>query len=201
VLTHAPEGQLIWHLGPRLMYSMARDGFPLRVLRLSRLLRRISRPGSLLPVFVVGEIDVRCHLVPRAGSAGLTDFVDDYVEHATRVAFALGARQLIICVPVPPSATCPANPQFPIEGSIGERVAVFDRLRDALADAVGRRAHYAPRPLLLDATDLLADDTGAFRAELTDDGCHTNAAGRLLVRQRVHAVRGGAVRQPASVRS
>lgn len=184
-LSRAPEGQLVWHLGGRLMWSLAANGFPRRVRLAARLLRAVGRPGSLVPVFSAGEIDVRCHLVPRAARPGFSlDFVPDYVRRCRRLAALMGAPSLVIAVPVPPSDDCPRNPMYPIAGSIDERVRVFGDLRRALAKAVAE-AEPSPRVELLDATDLLADDTGALRGELTDDGCHTNARGVRLVRASV----------------
>jgi len=186
VLTRAPEGQLVWHLGPRLMHSIARNGFPPEVIRGVRLLGRISRPGSLVPFVVTGEIDVRCHLVPHSSDPGFDyGFVAAYVRTVRTLAEQLGARTAVVCVPPPPSVDCPKNPEFPIRGTIAERIAVFGDLREALTKAVAD-ASGPPRVLLLDATDLLVDETGEFRRELTDDGCHTNVDGVREVRSRAH---------------
>jgi hypothetical protein len=184
VLTRAPEGQLVWHLGPRLMHSIARNGFPPKVLRGVRLLRRISRSGSIVPVVVTGEIDVRCHLVPHSSEPGFDyGFVIEYVRNVRTLAEQVGAPTAVVCVPPPPSVDCPKNPEFPIKGTIAERIAVFGDLREALTKAVAETSE-APRVLLLDATDLLVDETGEFSSELTDDGCHTNAHGVREVRSR-----------------
>src|SRR4051794_9406364 len=181
-LSRAPEGQIVWHLGGRLMWSLAHNGFPPRGHRVARVLRRIGRAGSVVPVFVAGEIDVRCHLVPRSTQPGYSlDFVADYVRRAQALATEMGAPSLIITVPVPPSDDCPRNPEFPIKGTIGERVQVFRELRRALIQAVADSGN-GPEIRLVDATELLADDSGELRSELTDDGCHTNAKGVRLVR-------------------
>lgn len=186
VLTRAPEGQIVWHLGARLMHSIARNGFPPKVERGVRLLRLISRSGSIVPVVVTGEIDVRCHLVPHSAEPGFSfDFVADYVRQVRDLAQRMGARTAVVTVPPPPSVDCPKNPEFPIKGTIAERIAVFDELRAALTKAVSNAAG-EPRVLLLDATDLLVDASGEFRGDLTDDGCHTNADGVHEVRTRVH---------------
>jgi hypothetical protein len=186
VLTRAPEGQLVWHLGPRLMHSIARNGFPPKVERRVRLLRRFSRPGSIVPVVVTGEIDVRCHLVRHSSDPDFNfDFVADYVRNVRGLAERLGAPMVVVAVPPPPSVDCPRNPEFPIQGSIAERITVFGDLREALIKAVANTSG-RPRVLLLDATDLLVDGTGEFRSDLTDDGCHTNTNGVRKVRSRAH---------------
>jgi hypothetical protein len=185
-LSRGPEGQIVWHLGGRLMWSLAHNDFPRRVQLAARALRVVTRPGSLVPVFIAGEIDVRCHLVRRSNAPGFSlDFVAEYVRRAQQLAATMGAPTLVIAVPVPPSDDCPKNPMYPIEGSIAERVRVFDDLRTALAKSVADTSG-APRVRLMDATEALVDETGALRSELTDDGCHTNARGVRLVRATVH---------------
>jgi lysophospholipase L1-like esterase len=184
-LTRAPEGQVVWHLGPRLMHSLARQGFPSSLRRLARVVHRVGRPGAVVPVFVAGEIDVRCHLVPRATSEGFSlGFAADYVRQGCELAQLMGSSRAVFVVPPPPSVACPVLPDFPIRGSIEERVAMFGALRAALAEAVDGYAGPV-EALLLDATDALADEDAGLRQDLTDDGCHTNALGVRLVRDRL----------------
>jgi lysophospholipase L1-like esterase len=137
--------------------------------------------GNFVPVFVAGEIDVRCHLPGREPDFG---FVRAYVDRAMAVANTLHAPRVVFVVPPPPSATCPNIEEFPIKGSIGDRVLAFDALRVALAAAVADH----PRAELLDATDALRSDDGSMRQELTDDGCHTNSLGVAIVRARVEGL-------------
>ncbi|WP_141006116.1 hypothetical protein [Nocardioides humi] len=59
-------------------------------------------------------------------------------------------------------------------------------MRSALTVAVG--ATPTPMLRLLDLTDALSGPDGLMRDELTDDGCHTNAAGRDVVRREVAAL-------------
>ncbi|HET7683432.1 MAG TPA: hypothetical protein VFK34_07185 [Marmoricola sp.] len=176
-----PEGQLVFRIGTRLMYSIARKDFPPRLARLARLLRSVGHRGSVVPFFITGEIDVRCHLTEHDGDYG---FVAAYVQRCRDAMAALGSRRGVIVVPPPPSATCPDIEQFPIKGDIGERIAAFEGLRSALQSVVAQHDEL----VLLDATPDLADPTGALRPELTDDGCHTNLAGVALVRRRVHGL-------------
>lgn len=182
-----PEGQVIYRIGTRLMYSIAQKDFPPRLNRLARTLRLARRvglvgpPDGLVPFFVTGEIDVRCHLTEHDGDYG---FVSLYVERCRAAAACLGATRAVIVVPPPPSATCPDVEQFPIKGDIAARIAAFEGLRAALQAEVARHEEL----VLLDATETLADVSGALRDELTDDGCHTNLAGVALVRDRVHGL-------------
>jgi hypothetical protein len=178
-----PEGQLVFRIGTRLMYSIARKDVPPRLDRLAQLLRLARRVGlgprdGLVPFFVTGEIDVRCHLTEHDGDYG---FVSTYVQRCLAAATSLGARRAVIVVPPPPSAACPDVEQFPIKGDIAARIAAFEGLRSALKAEVARHEELT----LLDATEELADETGALQPTLTDDGCHTNLAGVARVRDRV----------------
>jgi len=177
MFVRGPSGQLILRVGARLMWSLAQKGYPPRVRRVARVAGLGSR-GSFVPVFVAGEIDVRCHLPGRDPDFG---FVGAYVDRAMAIAETLHADRAVFVVPPPPSATCPNIDEFPIKGTIGDRVEAFGALRTALAEAVAGR----PRAELLDVTDALGANDGSMRQDLTDDGCHTNSLGVAIVRARV----------------
>jgi hypothetical protein len=170
------EGQLILRAGPRLMYSLARNGFPPRVMRVARFVNRFGRPGSLVPVFVAGEIDLRAHLPKRPDDP--LDWIADYVDHCVEVARLLKADRVGFFV-TPPPVDVPADDiWFPIIGTIEERVAIHRRLRAALADGVSR----TPNGVLIDLTETLARADGAMPVEFTYDGVHTNEAAVARVR-------------------
>lgn len=175
----APEGQLILRAGARLMFSLARDGFPPRIMRVCRLVHGLVRPGALIPVFSAGEIDVRVHL-PRRPEAPL-DFVDRYVERCVQVAGLLKADRVGFFVPPPPVDVAVEDMWFPHSGSIHDRLAAHARLRAALRDAVAR----VPGAVLLDLTDVLADASGAMPAAYSVEGVHTNLAAVALIRRRL----------------
>ena len=179
-LTVGREQQVIQRVGPRLMWSLATKGFPESVERLAARIGRRAASGTVVPLFVAGEIDVRCHLVGREDYG----FVVDYVERCAAVGRRMGAAKTVIVVPPPPSAACPNVEEFPILGTIEERAGAFARLRAALAAAVETRHDC----VLLDASDDLMAVDGAIRPELTDDGCHTNAVGVASVRTRARAL-------------
>lgn len=176
-----PEGQLILRAGPRLMYSLARHGFPPRVTRVARLVNRFGRPGALVPLFVAGEIDLRAHL-PKRPDAPL-DWIDDYVEACMQVARLLKADRVGFVVTPPPVDVSAEDIWFPILGTIEERVAIHRRLRATLATAVSR----IPNGILIDLTDTLARPDGGMPVEFTYDGVHTNLAAVARVRAGVAA--------------
>lgn len=174
----ASEGQIIRRIGPRLMYSVAHKGFPPRVHRIVNVVSKWGRPGSLVPIFSCGEIDVRAHLPTREDAT--YDFVALYVQRCMELATELKADRAYFAVPPPQSEACPSIEEFPVAGTIAQRVAAFDRLRKELTAAVAA----TPGAELLDATDLLAGPDGAIRPELTDDGAHVNIEGMRVFRSR-----------------
>jgi hypothetical protein len=166
------------------MFSVARDGLPADVLRAARRFGRYGRPGVVRWIFVFGEIDIRCHLAPRLVPGRSLDFPAIYVAHAVRAATTAKARDIVITVPVPPSDEVQDEEGFPVAGSLAERLASFGQVRSELAAAVASQTAGSPI-LLLDATDGLADHTGALRTEMSFDGCHVNEVGRAVVHGRL----------------
>lgn len=185
-LREVAPGRWVFWLGPKLMYSLASRGMPTDVGRLATALRIVGRPNRTVFVAATGEIDIRCHLVPRlAGTTTMPDFPSRYVANVQALAAQARAVAAAVVVPVPPSATYAADPeQFPVRGTLTERVAVHGRVREALTTAVAavEASGTTPPLLLVDATTELSAPSGEIRAELTIDGCHTNDAGRTIVR-------------------
>ncbi|MEO6471457.1 MAG: hypothetical protein ABIR57_06200 [Aeromicrobium sp.] len=175
----APEGQLILRVGTRIMWSLSRKGFPPRVLRVARFVSWFGTRGALVPIFVTGEIDVRCHLAEREDQN--FEFVGEYVSRCQAIAESFKAERLVVVVPPPPCEFTPNLEAFPIVGSLEQRVRAFEALRKAIVNEVST----VPGAQVLDSTDLLADENGVMKRELTDDGCHTNTTGIALVRGRV----------------
>lgn len=182
------EGQFIYHHGPRLMYSIATRGFDARVVSFVKVLAKLTPPGRLIPIFVAGEIDVRCHLVPQSSSPHFSfDFVDAYVARAAAIADLLNAPAVVLAVHPPSSPMAPDRPDYPVRGSGKARLEMSERLRAEVRRAVKDRS--GPRPvLLLDATSDLADAQGALLPGVTDDWIHTNSTGVSLVRRHVRSL-------------
>jgi hypothetical protein len=164
----APGGRFVLRAGARLMFSLARDGFPPRVTRVARLVGAVGRRGTFVPVFSAGEIDVRAHLAEHLDDS--FEFVAAYVQRCVELADVLKAERLGILVPPPPVDAPVDEVWFPIVGTIEERVEAHRRVREALIEAVAA----VPHAELLDATAALADEAGAMPVELTLDGSHAN---------------------------
>jgi len=181
--TEEDERRWVWHMGPRLMFSISREGFDPVMMRWARLLR--PERGSAEPTwfFVFGEIDVRCHLVPRLTAAPQMPFVARYVEQVRRFADRVGIDKAVVVVPIPPAVDVLDHSAFPVVGTPEQRLSAHRTLREHLIAVVA--ASGDARLRVVDATDVLAGPDDLLSEEFTDDGCHTNLAGRAAFR---HAV-------------
>lgn len=174
-----PEGQLIVRVGPRLMWSMAQRGFSPQVMRVVRFVSWFGTRGAFVPLFSAGDIDVRCHLAEREDET--FEFVGAYMSRCQAIATSLKADRWVVVMPPPPCATTPSLADLPVVGTLEQRVRAFDSLRKAIVDEAGA----ASGAQVLDMTDLLANEDGYMKPELTNDGGHTNTPGIALVRGRV----------------
>lgn len=188
-LQRVTTGRWVWHLGPRIMYSIARDGLPPAVLRVLRMIDHTPRARDIVWVFSFGEIDVRCHLVSRmADPESALAFVPDYLANVRSAATLAGARRALVLVPPPESDVYPEQFGFPILGALDERVAASHALRDAMVRAVTVAPATGAAVHLIDVTEDFSDQRGAILEDLTYDGLHTNQAGRDLIRRRVDEI-------------
>lgn len=185
-LRHVGEGRWSCHLGPRLMYSIARDGLPPSLVRISRLVARTRSARSALWIYCFGEIDIRCHLAPRLGRPGAVDFVDTYLDRIHDGARATGADRVMVLVPFPASDRFPDQTGFPKVGSLADRVHAGALVREELHKAAAALPEGPPRVLLLDRTEDFVDETGAAGEWASSDGCHTNDNGRALLREEIN---------------
>ena len=181
-----PDGRWVMHLGPRVMFSIAREGLPPAVNRLLRWASHTPRARDIIWAFSFGEIDVRCHIVPRMSDpeAALA-FIPAYLEVIRQAGTAARARRTLVLVPPPQSATYPEQAGFPVKGSIEERTATNLALRKAMIEAAAKLPTDGTTVLLVDVIDRLSDARGHMREEMTFDGLHTNANGRAVFRQAV----------------
>lgn len=186
VATSAP-GRWVIHLGPRVMYSIARDGFPPALHRLAGRVRRIPAARDVSWFFVFGEIDIRCHVAPRLAKGADVAFVATYVDRVRALTATIGTLSARAVVPVPPCDDVLDHDAFPIAGTPQQRLAAHRAIREALHQATEATSQIG----VLDMTAALITPDGFMRDEFTDDGCHTNTAGRVVVRREVEqALRG-----------
>jgi lysophospholipase L1-like esterase len=188
-LRRLPDGRWVWHVGPRVMYSIAREGLPTAALRVLRLASRTRRARDIVWAFSFGEIDVRCHLVPRmADPDAALAFVPLYLERLRRAATAAGARHALVLIPPPESDVYPEQIGFPVVGSLAERIEASHALRDAMVRAAKDLPTDGASVHLIDITEEFSDERGAMREDLTYDGLHANDTGRAVIRARVEEI-------------
>lgn len=170
----------VW-LGPRLMYSIARDGFPDPLISE---LRKVRLPLAATPiVLVLGEIDCRVHLVEHLHRNDALGFAARYLERAAELRGRLGAGHAFVVAPIPPSDRG-VDPAYPRNGTLQQRVAITRRLEETLSGAAAESNE--PCVSVVRVADLLADArTGELAARFTDDGCHVNRRGSKLIRERL----------------
>lgn len=163
---------LIW-LGPKLMYSISKNGFPPWLLRSMRY--QVFRRVPL--VFSFGEIDVRAHLVAKLEEGQNFDFVSSYVQRIVEIGKSNNGLKLIIMGPVPPSDIGISDPRYPRNGTLAERIKAAQLLNSRVeneCDKFGIK--------FLDVSSIVANGDGSLRSEFTDDGCHLNHVGAIAVK-------------------
>lgn len=170
----SPDCQLltIW-MGPKLMHSIAREGFRFSVRqRVALLVHRVT-----IIIFVFGEIDVRVHLAKRKQErTALQEWVAAYVERARSLAKTLNCSEIIFLAPPPPSDSGCDNAEFPRSGSLAERVAVRQQLTRNLIKAAEATGDL--KMSVFDVGPYLSSEAGVLASDLTDDGVHLNLKGR-----------------------
>lgn len=183
-LLRGAPGVYVVHLGSRLMYSVASGGLPVWSRRMLAVIARLARRP--VPMFVcLGEIDVRCHLA-KHGAPGRwpLGFVSPFVQETGALARGLGFAPVTFVVPPPPCRDHLSIGHLPVVGDFPTRISAFNALRAELERCCGESAADVR---LLDMTPLIFDADNGIREDLTDDQCHVNAAGALLLRGAVVA--------------
>jgi hypothetical protein len=169
---------VIW-LGPRLMYSLSREGFPDPLL--PELRRRLNLTSTPI-ILTAGEIDCRVHLVERRNRPDAFAFVADYVARASELRIRLDAPHAFLLGPVPPSDLGPENADLPRRGTLADRVAVSRELEAELCESVMRFGDPAISAVPL-GRRLAETCTGELARHLSLDGCHVNLLGSRAVRE------------------
>ena len=180
----------VWSLGPRLMFSVARDGYLPVMHRLLRVLRRVQANRNVLWIFSAGEIDLRCHLVPRLRDGSELEFVKLYIEQVKSLVAEFDAPYAAVSVPVPPAVDITETDGFPIVGTLEERLDAHRLMRKQILGETGTASGTTGAVIYaVDATDRLSDEHGHYRPEVTLDGVHPNDIGRAEIRAAVAELR------------
>lgn len=160
------DGALIHWLGPITMHRIARDG----VAFISKLVKRFQDDDVVL--FTVGEIDIRCHLLPISvdKQTSVEDIAQDLAKRFIEklVSFRLTNPSVKIVVVQPPfPADRRPNPDLPFTGTIEERVHIHNVLGDHLEKLCDRSGLF-----FLKMPSRYMDRNGVLRRKYSDDGVH-----------------------------
>ncbi|MBN1440396.1 MAG: SGNH/GDSL hydrolase family protein [Anaerolineales bacterium] len=161
----APDIRL-HHLGPVTMHRIARDG------RAALLLSDLGVHDRDIVIWCLGEIDVRCHLVPQARRQGVTvaslaaSLAGGFLRSVSEIQKDARALRTVILSVIPPTDQAP-NPAFPIAGTLAERVEARRILNRSLAEQCSAFDFH-----FLDPFDPFADPEGALRRSMSDGNVH-----------------------------
>lgn len=168
------DGRRIWaqHLGPRLAFSIARDGLPGDL--------KVSSKFTTI-VLVVGEIDIRTR--PKDLQRATTDWIAGAISGRfaewihTNAPYATG----FVANPIPPCSTAQLNKDFPSAGTLADRLDAYATLTSSL------QTHIRKPLVLIDSTSALTGRSGQLLETYSDDGCHLNKAGSVQWRRILEA--------------
>lgn len=170
----------VWHLGPRLMYSISQGNLKPSVRRVLRLVGRLPRNRDVVWMFQFGEIDVRCHLAPRVQAGDQLDFVGPFLARLQDLVRDLRVPFGVYMMPVPVPTIDYDHELFPVLGTKEDRRGAHAVLRErVLKEAAALDTD--PPIHVLDLTDELSDEDGWYDTDLHLDGVHFNDAGREVI--------------------
>jgi hypothetical protein len=160
------KSPLIW-LGPRLMFSVSKKGFPDFLFSKSN--AGLLKGRSTL-VISLGEIDVRAHLSKKGSNVDLVEWVGNYVLKVLELSKHLEPLCTIIVGPVPPSPHGEKNSRLPTVGPLDRRIHFTSTLELTLEEKIRDVAKLFFIPL----SPLLAKTDGTLRENFVLDGIHTS---------------------------
>lgn len=160
--------QFTHHLGSRTMHFAGRPG------ALATEAARCGVKAGDAVVWVFGEIDVRCHIVRQQAQHGRSSddvigaLATNYIDGILEVQRVIELARSVVFAPIPPLD----NPgytseDFPVFGSIAERIEASRQLRGTLSTLCDRHGI-----LFLDVSAQYETARGDLRWELSDHFCH-----------------------------
>jgi lysophospholipase L1-like esterase len=169
------------YLGPVTMHRIARDG------RSALLLSDLRIHDRDVVVWCLGEIDIRCHVIPQADrqNASVESIVRSLAERYLQSIAAIqrdahGLRTVVLSV-IPPTNQA-NNEEYPIAGSLTARIAARRLLNRALEEGCRVRGF-----LFLDPFESFENTEGALREDMSDGNVHCGPTCAPIVVRRVNA--------------
>ena len=161
------DAQFTHHLGSRTMY-----GFSTREEAAPRTLTAFGvKPGDTV-LFVLGEIDVRSHVFKHVGEgvpveAVVADLTERYFRKIGELTQGRGVEAAVMGAIPPMDGPTYASEDYPIRGSLAQRVAATRLLNAALAEGCGARGM-----AYFELNDLYALPDGSLDLAQSDHFCH-----------------------------
>ena len=162
----------VTYLGPWTMNRIGRDGVP------DKIFDSKIKPDILMAVF--GEIDIRCHILKQADTlkqttqAVIDKLVDEFFTALLKAASKYKVKIIIRGV-VPPTDV-KENPEFPIYGTLQQRVLATKALNAKLAEMASKTGMH-----FLDVYTEFATEDGTLRKDFSDSNVHIDVEQRAKI--------------------
>ena len=168
-----PMESLIYWLGPRLMYSVSKSGFPTSLF--FRFCIRLWKPKVV--IISLGEIDVRMFL----HNPNLRDgrWVVDYLNQVSEICEKLNLQKIYLLTGIPVSELPAADPIERV-GSTNDRLDGFDWLQNQIQLELRDHKNFS-KIRFLDLLGCLNSPDRTLSSEFSDDGIHVNITGAWQV--------------------
>ena len=168
-----PIESLLYWLGPRLIFSISRSGFPLSLFFQTFI--RLWKPRTV--IISLGEIDVRMFLSnPKFRKTG---WIADYLFRVLELCNKLKLNEIYLLTNIPVSNLPPLDPIERV-GNITERLKGFNWLQAQIKLELKNNKDFS-KIHYLDLHDCLNGADGTLSSNLSDDGIHVNVAGAWQV--------------------
>ena len=167
------------HLGPKTMHRVGRDGVNFLNIK------NYGVQNEETAVFVFGEIDVRCHIGKQRdlNNRNLDEVIDTlakkYIETIVINKNMFEKINIFIVSITPPTNQSP-NPDYPIYGSLQDRINITQKLNLKLKELSALNQIY-----FLDIYQLLSNNNGSLNPPMSDGSVHMNPKYNYLAKNKL----------------
>lgn len=168
----------IW-IGPKLLYTIANQGFLLDK-RMKIVLMSVRNSPTI--VFILGEIDCRVHFVKKTLVLGDKEFDSVALKYKSIITQFVTDNSLgkcIVLAPFPQSDFGLGNPRIQRDGALSERVLVTKKITDSLLKISSENF------IVIDNSNDLSDQNHSLEKKYTDDDVHLNSLGIQIVKDEI----------------
>lgn len=174
----------IW-LGPKLLRSVAVRGLPrwVEILLSARWAVHCDRATVVVHI-VLGEIDIRCHLVSRLrlmGEEAILSLGNEFLAFIATLSRFRGIRAINYYEPTPPSDIGEENTDYPRVGTLAERLYCHALLSTQIKAGIECNETLGNKITFIANPPECTLPNGALKPDWTNDGCHFNRSVFLSV--------------------